>query len=160
MNLKTGGIAVTAVLLAAAAPAGAQGIQFGSPNTGDIFPGFYLGVNTGGGFGDSTATNNNNGNTSKNKLDSSGWVGGVQGGYNWRINPSWVLGFETDFDGSGLTSHNGVQTRNFANGASITGNASRALEFFGSARGRIGYNVTPSWLWYVTGGFAYGQVNN
>jgi len=168
MNLKTGGAAATVLLLASIAPAGAQapppagpmGFSLGTPMAGDLFQGFYAGVNVGGGFGDSTATNNNTGNTSNTKLDLSGPVGGIQGGYNWRLNPSWVLGLETDFDGSGLTSHSGTQVRTFRDGSSLTGNASKDLEYLGTVRGRVGYNLTPSWLYYVTGGFAYGQVNN
>jgi len=72
--------------------------------TGDPWQGFHTGVNLGGGFGGSTATNNS-AFTSNGKLESSGPVGGVQGGYTWRIAPSWTLGMEGDLSRSGLTGH-------------------------------------------------------
>ncbi len=33
---------------------------------------------------------------------SSGVLGGVQAGYNWQFNPSWLVGIETDFDWSNV----------------------------------------------------------
>jgi outer membrane immunogenic protein len=94
-----------AVLLASAPPAEAQAPPTPPPVVmGDSWQGFHTGVNLGGGFGDSTAANNT-GFTSNGKLESSGAVGGVQGGYTWRIAPSWMLGIEGDFDRSGLAGH-------------------------------------------------------
>ena len=151
--------AATALLLASVAPAGAQMLT-GTMVPGDIYQGFYVGVDVGGGFGDSTASNSYNGNTSKPKLDVSGPVGGIKGGYNWRLNPSWLVGLETDFEGSGLSSHSGQFLRNFPNGASATGGVSMNQDWQGSIRGRIGYNINPGWLWFVQGGFAYAQVNS
>jgi opacity protein-like surface antigen len=36
------------------------------------------------------------GSVDNNPAKPSGFVGGVQGGYNWRLNPSWVFGVEGD----------------------------------------------------------------
>jgi opacity protein-like surface antigen len=89
------------LLLPSAAPAEAQAPPTAPPIVmGDAWQGFHTGVNLGGGFGGSTATNNT-GFTSNSKLESSGAVGGVQGGYTWRVAPSWTLGIEGDFDRSG-----------------------------------------------------------
>jgi opacity protein-like surface antigen len=151
--------AAAALLLTTVAPAGAQAPPMIMGGAWDPFAGFYAGVNVGGGFGDSTATRNSFGFTTTDKLDSSGPVGGVQGGYNWRINPQWLLGVETDFDGSGITSHSGTTVKNIA-GATVTTNPSRALEYLGTVRGRIGYQPRPNWLLFASGGFAYGQVDS
>jgi len=32
------------------------------------------------------------------------------------------------------------------------------LEWFGTVRGRLGMLASPSWLFYVTGGLAYGEI--
>jgi outer membrane protein OmpA-like peptidoglycan-associated protein len=137
-----------------------MGLALGAPAAGDLWQGFYIGANVGGGFGSSTTNNNINGlSVTRSRLDMSGPVGGIQGGYNWRLNPSWVLGLETDFDGSGLTSHSGQSVTAGPLGSTITSSVSRDLEWLGTVRGRVGYNLSPTWLYFITGGFAYGQVN-
>jgi hypothetical protein len=70
-----------------------------------------------------------------------------------------LLGIETDFDGSGLTSHSG-QTVKTIGGASVTSAASRDMEWLGTVRGRVGYQPRPNWLLFASGGFAYGQVDS
>jgi OOP family OmpA-OmpF porin len=150
------------LLLASVVPAGAQQMVAppSAPLMWDNFQGFYVGANVGGGFGDTTATNNVNGNVSKPRLDLGGALGGVQGGYNWKVAPNWLVGLETDFDGSGLTSDNGARSRTFPNGSVLTGNLSRNEQWIGTVRGRVGYEITPDWAYFLTGGFAYAQVNN
>jgi opacity protein-like surface antigen len=91
------------LLLVLAAPAEAQAPPTAPPTEmGDAWQGFHAGVNLGGGLGGSTAANKS-GFMSNNKLETSGTVGGVQGGYTWRVAPSWTLGIEGDFDRSSLT---------------------------------------------------------
>jgi outer membrane immunogenic protein len=36
-----------------------------------------------------------------------GWNGGGQLGYNWQLTPAWVLGFETDIQGSDISGATG-----------------------------------------------------
>jgi outer membrane immunogenic protein len=90
--------------------------------------------------------------------DLHGATGGVQAGYNWQLNPGWMLGFETDFNVSGIKGAgiNPVFKLAFQD-SEFRG--SRALDWFGTARGRIGFLPTPDLVIYGTGGFAYGQVN-
>ncbi|TDX65744.1 outer membrane immunogenic protein [Methylosinus sp. sav-2] len=98
--------------------------------------GAYVGLNVGGGF---KADNSFGG-------DVSGVVGGGQIGYNYQISPLFVVGLETDFQGTSLRSNNGF------------GNAS--LPWFGTVRGRAGFALLESKLFvYGTGGFAYGELN-
>jgi outer membrane protein OmpA-like peptidoglycan-associated protein len=127
--------------------------------TGDLFQGFYLGANLGGGFSNANVSSSSSGTVTNTKLNASGPVGGIQGGYNWRLGPSWIVGVETDFDGTGLSTSNGSYVKSVA-GATVTGSASRREEWLGTVRGRIGYNLTPDWLYFVTGGFAYAQIDS
>ena len=60
--------------------------------------GFYVGAN--GGFGGNkfdypVAVGPASGTAS---LNSSGFFGGGQVGYNWQLSPLWLVGLETDFD--------------------------------------------------------------
>jgi outer membrane immunogenic protein len=89
----------------------------------------------------------------------SGFTGGGQIGYNWQWTPSWVLGLEADFDG--LANPSSTVIAAFPGSAIFvplqTGYA-RALDDLGTVRARLGYLSSPSLLWYVTGGLAYGQT--
>jgi opacity protein-like surface antigen len=169
MNMKFS-IATAGLLLATMAPAMAQ-----TPGHGEAYPqapmppmmlgvtdwaGFYLGANVGGGFGNSTISNNATGFTSNSHLDSSGPVGGIQGGYNWIFAPNWLAGLEADFDGSGIGSRNSAQFETLPNGGTSFGQVSRSERWLGTVRGRIGYSLfQPGWLTYITGGFAYGEID-
>src|ERR1700720_2641839 len=56
--------------------------------------GFYLGVNAGGAWG--TGNGRTNTGLFSRDVNVHGPLGGGTIGYNWQINPSWVLGFEGD----------------------------------------------------------------
>lgn len=88
-----------------------------------------------------------------------GGLGGLQAGYNWQFNPSWLLGIETDFDWADI---NGTGSNNFRIGGVPTNSASfvvnQKIESFGTVRARLGYLPTDRTLLYATGGFAYGHV--
>src|SRR5947209_4412343 len=65
--------------------------------------GFYIGVN--GGFaGDAfrypfeLGVAGPGGVTGSAKINSSGFLGGVQAGFNWQFAPTWVAGVEGDLD--------------------------------------------------------------
>jgi outer membrane immunogenic protein len=86
-----------------------------------------------------------------------GAVYGGQLGYNWQIQ-NVVLGLEADFFGSSLNRAQTQSTSGF--GSSISTVYSTNLDWFGTVRGRLGAAVTPRFLAYVTGGFAYGDVGH
>jgi len=161
--------ATAALLLASMAPAGAQSPMPPPPPPmappmvmGDIWQGLYAGANFGGLFGNSNATfTTNNGTTftSSNHANGGGALGGGQIGYNFRLNPSWVLGLETDFDGAGLSNNGGTGTRTVG-GLTSTYQVGRTQEWLGTVRGRLGWTPAPTWLTYVTGGFAYAQIDS
>jgi outer membrane immunogenic protein len=145
--------------------------------------GFYIGVNAGGIWpsGSRSATIFDP-NASKNGAflsasfpgglgsQSAGFIGGGQAGYNWQTG-TFVLGVETDFDGTTLSkSFNNVGSP-FA-GASVPAiirgdflsvNGKTSLSWLGTTRGRVGFVVTPDnrLMIYGTGGVAYaGGTSN
>ena len=79
--------------------------------------GAYLGVHVGGGWG------------SMGSLDTSGFVGGVQGGYNLQYDRV-VLGGELDFSGSNMSKK--------------SGNEKASQDWLATARGRFGYSFGTS----------------
>jgi outer membrane immunogenic protein len=87
-------------------------------------------------------------------VTSSGFFGGGQIGYNFQFAPSWVVGVETDFQGSDIKGELNLSV----NTAGVSATAGTKLDWFGTVRGRFGYLVTPSALVYATGGWAYGQT--
>ena len=113
--------------------------------------GFYIGGNVGAAWSDNNVDFNFNGpgavtgNGGSN--DNVGFVGGGQIGYNWQIN-NWLIGFEGDFNGSSQKRSNTFDT---AFGAVDT---EAKVQWFATARGRLGY-VNGPWMIYATGGGAW-----
>ena len=137
--------------------------------------GFYVGVNAGGiapsgGRGASLLDTNpaTSGFLSADfpgglGSQSVGFLGGGQAGYNWQTG-AFVLGVETDFDGSTLSkSINNTGTPfGLAAGALssdfLSVNAKTSLSWLGTTRARLGFVATPDnrLMIYATGGVAYG----
>jgi len=95
----------------------------------------------------------------RDKTNVDGVIGGVQAGFNWQIG-SWVLGTEFDFQGSGQQGDAQYCGLGGTTCAIASLDASHKLPWFGTARGRLGYLVTPSVLLYGTAGLAYGRVES
>ncbi len=135
--------------------------------------GFYIGGNAGGIWGSGgnasttvfangfpfLVTNFPNGNLGNSN---SGFIGGGQAGYNWQTG-AFVLGVETDFDGSSLSRSRNIIGPTFIdpiNGGSdfFTANGKISLDWLGSTRARVGFVATPDnrLMFYGTGGVAYG----
>jgi outer membrane immunogenic protein len=81
-----------------------------------------------------------------------GWLGGGQLGFNWQTG-HLVLGAEADWQWSGQ------QDSACINNCQFPIILTQKLKSFGTARGRVGY-AADAWLWYVTGGAAWGRVSN
>jgi outer membrane immunogenic protein len=119
--------------------------------------GFYVGVNAGVGLGRDRLQHDWFGSGTPYSFYTSpqGGFGGGQIGYNWQTGSMLgpiVFGVEADIQGAGL---NDART-NF----SILGTNtaySQKLDWFGTARGRIGIANGPV-LSYVTAGYAVGSV--
>lgn len=126
--------------------------------------GLYLGGHAGYGWGGadgSIAPNTGNFFPQSFNLDSDGIVAGAQIGYNWQFHPNWVAGIEADFSGTG------IRGAAFAPGALPSGvpnqgwqhHMNRDVEWLATLRGRLGYTWDRTLL-YVTGGFAWGKVDD
>src|ERR1700704_385159 len=137
-------IAFAAALMTAGLAGSAQAadIPYGSrapytvnqPLNAYSWAGPYLGGNIGYAWG----------SVDNNPTKPSGFVGGVQGGYNWRLNPSWVIGVEGDIQATGADQT--FAPWKFSN------------PWFGTIRGRIGYTFDNNILFYGTGGLAFGEL--
>ncbi|WP_234682837.1 outer membrane protein [Bradyrhizobium monzae] len=140
--------------------------------------GFYVGGNIGGGWGDPRATYAGNDTTSavllagllgfpdqqavaSHGINSSGVTGGVELGYNWQVDPRWLIGLETDFSGSGIKgAGSGTSVLStLLGGFTQTVNAEQAIEWWGTVRARLGFLPHKDLLLFGTAGFAYGRVS-
>jgi outer membrane immunogenic protein len=132
--------------------------------------GFYIGGNIGGGWGHRHVTFTPNDPATANlffvqgfgppptSFTSSGVIGGGQIGYNWQWNQKWLVGLETDFDGTNIR---GATTANFGNSViPFSATVDEHLKWLGTIRGRLGYLPTETLLAYIAGGFAYGRLDH
>jgi outer membrane immunogenic protein len=98
-------------------------------------------------------------NDSGRDSDSS-WLAGAQLGHNWQRGP-WVYGFETDIAWTNLKT-------SISKGFDLTAAlppgveppsafTTAKIDWYGTLRGRLGWANGP-WLFYGTGGLAYGGV--
>src|SRR5262249_45664592 len=98
--------------------------------------------------------------TTSQSQDINGVIGGVQGGYNYQSGV-WVWGWETDIQASG---QKGSSTFSGAVGGPVavpfTVTTDHKIEWFGTARTRLGFLWGPTVLVYGTAGVAYGEVKD
>jgi outer membrane immunogenic protein len=85
-----------------------------------------------------------------------GVIGGGQIGYNFQADRNWVLGIETDFQGSGERDNR--TCIDFCNVTPFGEKLTQSIDWFGTVRGRVGWTNGPA-LFYVTGGGAYAKVS-
>ena len=83
------------------------------------------------------------GSVDNNPTKPSGFVGGVQGGYNWQQGSPWVFGIEGDIQATGADDT--FAPWKFSN------------PWFGTVRGRVGYAFNNV-MFYGTGGLAFGEL--
>ncbi len=173
----TAAIVISATAFAQTASAASQPVQ--------SWAGWYAGLNMGGNWGGdpvSTSAGNSQycstcghalatanasieGATGTFPVNTDGFIGGIQFGYNWQLANRWIAGFEADMQG--FAGANG--SSNTSSSASVSGFAghsvytdlsvTKSIDFLGTVRGRLGYLVKPRLLVFGTGGFAYGHVS-
>jgi len=94
-----------------------------------------------------------------------GFTGGGQIGCNQQ-NGTWVYGVEADIDGASRLDTTasygpaGPFIGDAALSASHTEDVTKQVDWYSTFRGRLGYTVTPTWLLYVTGGLAVGEIKS
>ena len=136
-RLVLGAVALLAALWAPSAQAADFTVHNPPPN-GYWWAGPYLGGNIGYAWG----------SVDNNPTKPSGFVGGVQAGYNlptgsWQTGPSWVFGVEGDIQATGADDT--FAPWKFSN------------PWFGTVRGRAGYAFNNI-LFYGTAGLAFGEL--
>jgi outer membrane immunogenic protein len=106
--------------------------------------GLYIGAHLGGAWGSSDVTTP----FGAGSADTSGFLGGGQIGYNWQLNPNWVIGVEGDMSWTN------------ADASRVIGPATVAVEhnWYGTLAGRLGYTAGP-WMIYGKGGGAWMDVD-
>ena len=140
-RLVLGAVALLAALWAPSAQA--VDVNYGltanhPPPNGYWWAGPYLGGNLGYAWG----------SVDNNPTKPSGFVGGVQAGYNlptgsWQTGPSWVFGVEGDIQATGADDT--FAPWKFSN------------PWFGTVRGRAGYAFNNI-LFFGTGGLDFGEL--
>jgi outer membrane immunogenic protein len=137
---------------------------YAAQDAGHDWRGFYIGANAGYGLG------RDKGNevlpvppifpafTAQTFTQApAGWPVGGQAGYNWQRG-NWVAGLEGDWDWTNqhdvISITMGTPSSNL-NHMGLT--LDQRLRWLSTLRGRVGYD-RGGWLWYVTGGAAFGSV--
>ena len=168
-------ITIALIQLASAADLPTKGPIYQAPVAiAPNWTGFYVGGSVGGRWADNTWTTTAVGDpagpadptTTPASFNSSTFRAGGYIGYNWQIDPLWVIGVEADaawgrnnkpLAGIPGTYGSGGQGVDF--GAQAFDSSNVKLGWDGSVRGRVGYLVTPTWLLYAAGGFAWQQAD-
>ena len=171
MKLLTAIVAVTLI----ATPAFSADMAVKAPPPAPVYSwtGFYVGGNAGYAWQDPPVTFTPNDTVSygvtcslagftgggcppATAFNTGGALAGVQAGYNLQVNPTILIGVEADFDWSQIR---GTGYSNFGLDFSpATFHASENVTYFGTVRGRLGYLPLDRVLLFVTGGLAYGHV--
>jgi outer membrane immunogenic protein len=86
----------------------------------------------------------------------SGWLAGVQAGYNWQPAPNFVVGLEGEYSWADI-SDTSVSTSTVPRFLGLTGTNTTKLQDFSLFTGRLGY-AANSWLFYGKAGVAWGDT--
>jgi outer membrane immunogenic protein len=120
--------------------------------------GFYIGGNLGWGWATENSTEIAPGTvafpvgTAFSTHNLNGFLGGVQGGYNWQVAPNFVVGLEGEYSWADMTGN--ATTVSLVDGFSSA--TAVKTKDFALATGRLGY-AADNWLFYVKGGGAWTQ---
>jgi outer membrane immunogenic protein len=160
------GLLATSALATYGAQALAGNPAVNSPNQAfasvfNPWMGWYAGGNLGGSWGRARSDIDISGFATSiapsDSVSPDGVLGGGQIGYNWQLDPNWLIGFEADVQASGeKASGTRFDTVDFEG---VTTNYETKIEWFGTVRGRLGYVFDRDVLLYATGGLAYGRVS-
>jgi outer membrane immunogenic protein len=166
-----------AILTAACAVIASASSEALAQDSGYSWSGFYAGLHAGSVNGDTDVTAAVTGESRTCLFSCSPWTpyslpdpaaqassdvrgmsGGVAAGYNWQWG-NFIAGGEVDINVSDAESSPAALFSIFSNNVQI-GNFSTSLDWYGSARARIGLDLAGGLMVYGTGGFAFGRVEN
>ncbi|WP_413993079.1 outer membrane protein [Labrys okinawensis] len=119
--------------------------------------GFYLGAQAGYGWSNSDLTfiNPDGSLAGKSSANGDGAFGGGFAGYNYQFDGGFVIGAEADINGGEIKSgREAIIVPGF--GVAPANSAFSKMDWFGSARLRLGY-AFDRFLPFVTGGYAFGD---
>lgn len=164
----------SAFAVALATPACADNIRPGIPAAPTAaawgWGGFYAGVNLGGGVGVNTGDYVTSQGFAQQLIDGtipltlglkprSVAAGGGQFGHNWE-NGTFLFGIEADIQASDIADSVTI-IRQPAGVSSMTiSTGHERLDWFGTARARLGIVPAGRAFYYITGGLAYGSVQS
>jgi outer membrane immunogenic protein len=142
-------------------------------STAATWTGWYLGLNAGGFWGTSqTATTVTplplagltpaaiaiiNAQGAPANIGTSGFIGGVHGGYNYQAG-QWLVGLEADFESYRNKGSLSSSVPGIVPGATFVLNSSVSTDWLLTLRPRLGL-VTNDWLLYSTGGLAVSRIS-
>jgi outer membrane immunogenic protein len=138
---------------------------FRDANAGPIaaaasWAGFYLGAHGGYGWGPGSYTRSLTSTAPFVSIDGPRLRGGVYGGhagYNWQFDRA-VAGVELDFSGTGI---GGTSSVTYATPPSVrTASMTDKVDYFGSARARLGWLPLDNALLYGTAGLAWERLDS
>jgi outer membrane immunogenic protein len=131
--------------------------------------GFYIGVNGGGSIGTDSNSDvffptgpgvNPPAVLSNDRHALLGGLVGGQIGYNWQVAPTWLFGVEGDGQWTNQRDTLTFTGQNIGGpGTSISYADGERIRSIATARARFGW-IRDSFLWYVTGGGAWADINS
>jgi opacity protein-like surface antigen len=171
-NLCLLGVTVCISLLTNSAYA-ADPDKFYSDSTPYNWTGFYAGFAAGAAIGqyDPRTSTNSDGYigaagaatvtaAGTQTINSTGFVAGIEGGYNWQIG-NLLLGLEADVQAADLDGAGGSGAVHYPlRRGQFTITSYGATNWLSTVRPRIGYVAPNHWLFYATGGLALTQLQS
>jgi len=147
--LTTAALSLGAAQVASAADLPARGPVYKAAPVAPFidWTGFYVGGHIGGGWGTKDIFDPSQGEKELASGNVSGFLGGVQAGYNYQANSWLVLGIEGDFSWANV---NGGLTGTVIDPSTGTARA----DWFATLTGRVGYSFDHALL-YAKGGAAW-----
>lgn len=134
--------------------------------SGPSWTGIYLGANIGYGTNASNAhltpqseasnfiLENFNTPPAALNVQTAGFLGGADLGYNWMVHPTILLGVEGDIDYAHIGGTNAITPSQL----NVTTSVQKNISWLGTIRGRLGKLASPQFLTYLTSGPAFARL--
>jgi outer membrane immunogenic protein len=121
--------------------------------------GFYVGGNFGYGWAKDSSSASSATGTSASSFTMRGMIAGGQLGVNVQFSGPWVIGIESDFQGSWqkLDGPGNTTNLNRSVGFAAPSNETTSMDWFGTTRARFGV-AADQFLVYGTAGLAYAAI--